>query len=259
MALPTRDELLAHVEFRFRELAPDAPVKLDPDNPAHTTMIRQWHQAHHEMLAKLTDQVFFGYYPDAPKQLDPAKPDDATFIEYWKDIAEQIDGRPGRYDWSHGSIVATIPDQTGGDGPAAVQTDDGAEQEEIEMPLQDGSIKFEEQVGRIRMLMDMYADAVAATPLAAKLIDHTWRQVDALRALVKDGTFNNYDHWWRSSVYSETIYDEDDRTEELAFVRDLTLEAKIDRTTGVLDTHLAGWATDFKKHDTFGRVSMATA
>ena len=108
-------------------------------------------------------------------------------------------------------------------------------------------------------MMDFYAEAVAATPLAAKLIDHTWKQVDALRALVHDGTFNTFDHWWRSSAYSETIYDEDDRTEELAFVRDLTLEAKIDRTTGVVNTHLAGWATDFKKHDTFGRVSMATA
>ena len=56
----------------------------------------------------------------------------------------------------------------------------------------------------------------------------------------------------------QVVYDEDDRTEELAFVRDLTLAAKIDRTTGVLDTHLAGRATDFKKHNTFGRVSMAT-
>jgi len=45
-------------------------------------------------------------------------------------------------------------------------------------------------------------------------------------------------------------YDEDDRNEQLAFVRDITLEAKIDRTTGVLDIHLAGWATDFRTHTT---------
>jgi hypothetical protein len=209
------------------------------------------------MLSKLTDEVFFGYYPDAPKQLDPADADQATYIEYWKDIAEQIDGRPGRYDWSHGSVVATIP-ATAGTQAADTAPDTGTEDEEIEMPLQDGSVKFEEQVGYVRTMMDFYAEAVAATPLAAKLIDHTWKQVEALRGLVKDGTFNGYDHWWRSSTYSETIYDEDDRTEELAFVRDLTLEAKIDRTTGVLDTHLAGWATDFKKHNTFGRTSLAT-
>ena len=266
MALPTRDELLAHVELRFYELAPDAPIKLDPNNPAHQTMIRQWHQAHHEMLSQLTDKVFFGYYPDAPKQLDPADADQATYIEYWKDIAEQIDGRPGRYDWSHGSLVGSVPSAdtpTASTSTASTSTDTpadaGAEQEEIEMPLQDGSVKLEEQIGYVRTMMNFYAEAVAATPLAAKLIDHTWKQVEALRALVKDGTFNTYDHWWRSSAYSETIYDEDDRTEELAFVRDLTLEAKIDRTTGVLETHLAGWATDFKKHETFGRVSLANA
>ena len=253
MALPTREELLSHVEFRFRELAPDAPVRLDPNEPSHQAMIRQWHQAHHEVLSKFTDETFFGYYPDAPARLDPADPGHATYIEYWKDIAEQIDGRPGRYDWSHGSIVATIPATA-----PTTQDDPGADEEEIEIPVQDGSVRFEERVGNVRMLMDLYAEAVTATPLAAKLIDHTWKQVDALRGLVRDGTFATYDHWWRSTSYSEVLYDEDDRTEELAFVRDLTLEAKIDRTTGVLDTHLAGWATDFKKHNTFGRVSMAT-
>jgi hypothetical protein len=254
MALPTREELLSHVEFRFYELAPDAPVKLDPNNPSHQTMIRQWHQAHHEVLSKLTDTTFFGYYPDAPKRLDPADPEHATYIEYWNDIAEQIDGRPGKYDWSHGSIVATIP--TVEEQQAAAE----AEQQEIDIPVQDGSLQFEEQVGRVRMLMDLYADAVAATPLAAKLIDHTWKQVDALRGLVRDGTFATYSHWWRSAAYSEVLYDEDDRGEELAYVRDLTLEAKIDRDTGVLDTHLSGWAKDFKKHDSmFGRTSMANA
>ena len=257
MALPTREELLSHVEFRFYELAPDAPVKLDPNNPSHQTMIRQWHQAHHEVLSKLTDTAFFGYYPDAPKRLDPADPEHATYIEYWNDIAEQIDGRPGKYDWSHGSIVATIPAVQ---HPQADAADSGAEQEEIDIPVQDGSLRFEEQVGRVRLLMDLYAEAVAATPLAAKLIDHTWKQVDALRGLVRDGTFATYSHWWRSAAYSEVLYDEDDRGEELAFVRDLTLEAKIDRNSGELNTHLSGWAKDFKKHDGFfGRASMANA
>ena len=96
MALPTRDEMLSHVELRFRELTPDAPVRLDPNDPTHAAMIRQWHQAHREVLSKLTNEAFFGYYPQAPSWLDPANPEHATFIEYWKDIAEQIDGRPGR-------------------------------------------------------------------------------------------------------------------------------------------------------------------
>ena len=117
MALPTREELLAHVEFRFRELAPEAPVSLDPSNPAHATMIRQWHQAHHEMLSKLTDEAFFGFFPQAPARLDPASPEHATFIEYWNDIAAQIDGRSGRYNWSNAPAAAAT---------ANVEADSGA-------------------------------------------------------------------------------------------------------------------------------------
>jgi len=52
------------------------------------------------------------------------------------------------------------------------------------------------------------------------------------------------------------LYDEDDSNEQIAFVRDLTLEAKIDRGTGSLDTHLAGWASDLRNHNYFGRESM---
>jgi hypothetical protein len=252
MTLPTREEFLSHVEFRFRELAPDAPVRLDPNDLSHQTMIRQWHEAHREVLSKMTDEAFFSFFPQAPAQLDPANSDHATHIEYWKDIASQINsGRPGRYDWSQ-AVVAQA-------SAATAVEEEPHEEEQIEIPLQDGSVRFEERIGNIRMLMDLYAEAVAATPLAAELTSHTWTQVDALRGLVRDGTFQTYDHWWRSASYSKVIYDEQDRTEELAFVRDLTLEAKIDRETGALDVHLAGWATDFRKHNTFGRVSMANA
>jgi hypothetical protein len=86
------------------------------------------------------------------------------------------------------------------------------EENEIEMPSQDGSVQLEERIAAVRVLMEAYAEAVAATPLAAKLIDHTWKQVDALRGLVRDGTFATYDHWWRSSSYSEVLYDDDDRS-----------------------------------------------
>ena len=249
MALPTRDELLAHVEFRFRELAPDAPIKLDPNDPAHQTMIRQWHQAHHEMLSKLTDEVFFWYYSRAPKPLDPANAEHATYIEYWKDIAEQIDGRPGATTGRTAASSTTSATAGTAGGASGVRA-----RKRSRCRSRTDRCSSRSSVGYVRTMMDFYAEAVAATPLAAKLIDHTWKQVEALRGSVKDGTFNSYDHWWRSSSYSEAIYDEDDRTEELAFVRDLTLEAKIDRTTACSITHLAGWATDFKKHNTFGRI-----
>jgi hypothetical protein len=117
-------------------------------------------------------------------------------------------------------------------------------------------VRFEERVASLHELLRPYVEAVVTTPLAAKLIEHTWHQVETLRGLVTDGTFQTYDHWWRSSPYSDTIYDEDDPNKQLAFVRDLTLEAKIDRTTGTLDLQLAGWATDFRTNHSWGRVSM---
>jgi len=61
----------------------------------------------------------------------------------------------------------------------------------------------------------------------------------------------------RSASFSEAIYDEENRDEQVAFVRELTLEAKFDRTTGVLDTHLSGWASDLKRKEGFGRESRA--
>jgi hypothetical protein len=244
MALPTHEELLTQVDVRFRELAPTAPAHLDPDDPSQAAMIQQWHQAHHEILSKLTDEVFFAHYPNAPAQLDPADPEHATYIEYWKDIATQIDGHAGRYDWSSAAASSAAADSS-------------ADAEEIEMPVQDGSVQLEERINYVHLLMENYSEAVAATPLAAKLTDHTWQQIEALRGLVRDGTFQTFDHWWRSQSYSEAIYDEDDHNEQVAFVRDLTLEAKIDRTTGALDLHLAGWASDLKTHNWFGRVSLA--
>jgi hypothetical protein len=241
MALPTRDEMLAQVDVRFRELAPGAPATLNTDDPSQATMIQQWHQAHHEVLSKLTDEAFFSVYPNAPEHLDPAQADHGAYIDYWNDIAAQIDGKPGRYDWS--SATVADPSLSGA--------------EEIEMPAQDGSVQLEDRIQYVLMHMELYANAVAATTLGPKVSIHTVKQIEALRALVRDGTFQTYDHWWRSPSFSEVLYDEEDRNEELAFVRDLTLEAKIERATGVLDTHLAGWATDFKRSTSFGRVSRA--
>jgi len=240
MPLPTRDEMLAQVDARFRELAPTAPLHLNTEDPSQATMIQQWHQAHHEVLSKMTDDTFFAFYPQAPARLDPADPTHGAYIEYWNDIAAQIDsGHPGKYDWSS--------------EPAAAAT---VEAEETEKPAQDGSVQLDDRISYVLMQMELYAEAVAATTLGAKVAIHTAHQIEALRGLVRDGTFATYDHWWRSPSYSEVLYDQDSN-EEVAFVRDLTLEAKIDRTTGVLDLHLAGWATDFKTSTSFGRVSLA--
>jgi len=236
MALPTRDELLRNVDARFRERVPTAPAKLDPNDTSQAELIDIWWETYHEVLSKMTDESFFAFFPDAPEHLDPADPKQADLVAYWKDIAAQISGEPGRHNWSN----AAVP---------------GAESEEIEMPVQDGSAQLEDRIGYIRIEMENYARAVVMTVLGAKVVTHTTAQIDKLRDLVRDGTFQRYDHWWRSESFSETVYDESGSNQEVAFVRDLTLEAKIDRSTGVLDAQLSGWATDFVRDTHYGHVS----
>src|SRR5262245_17435714 len=161
MNLPTREELLTNVDKHFRELVPDAPTHLDPNNPSHEAMIKKWWEAHHTVLSSMTDDAFFAYFPNAPDRLDPGKSSDATLIEYWNDIAKQINGEQGKYDWSK----ADVPEV----------------QEEIEMPVQDGSIQLQERIDYVLLLMKSYAEAVGATPLGPKVIDHTMKQIDMLR------------------------------------------------------------------------------
>jgi hypothetical protein len=242
MALPTRDELLTKIDARFRELHPTAPVRLDPNDSSHAEMIDQWWEVYHEVLSKMTDEAFFTFFPHAPAQLDPNDSSQADLVDYWKDIAAQISGEQGRHNWSSANAISE---------PGEI------EMEPVERPAQDGSVQLQGRIDYVHILMENYADAVAATTLGPKVLTHSVAQIEALRGLVRDGTFTTYDHWWRSPSYSEALYDEEDRNEQVAFVRDLTLEAKIDRATGVLDLHLAGWATDFRKSTSFGRVSLA--
>ena len=221
---------------------PTAPARLDPNDSSHAEMIQLWWEVHHEVLSKMTDEAFFTFFPHAPSQLDPADSNQATLVEYWKDIAAQISGEPGRHNWAGATPISE---------PGEIET----EPIETARPRRFGATRGPDPIRPD--LMEPMPNAVGATPLGPKVLTHTMQQIETLRGLVRDGTFSTYDHWWRSPSFSEVLYDADDRNEELAFVRDLTLEAKIDRTTGVLDTHLAGWATDFKKSTSFGRVSRA--
>jgi len=235
MALPTRDELLTNVDARFRERVPSAPAKLDPSDASHAEMIDIWWEVYHQVLSQMTDDTFFSFFPNAPDKLDPNDSNQALLVEYWKDIAAQISGEPGHHNWANATVAN--------------------ESEEIEMPAQDGSVQLEERIGYALILMEEFAKAVGATALGPKVVTHTMKQIESLRELVRDGTFQRYDHWWRSESFAETIYDEGGSHEEIAFVRDLTLEAKIDRKDGVLDIRLSGWATDFRRDTSFGRVS----
>src|SRR3954447_7328664 len=235
MALPTRDELLTSVDTAFRQRVPRAPAKLDPNDESHAEMIDIWWETYHAVLSKMTDEAFFTFFPAAPDQLDPNDSNQALLVEYWKDIAAQISGEAGHHNWSNATVAN--------------------DSEEIEMPAQDGSAHLQDRIGYVLILMEEYAKAVGATALGPKVITHTMAQIDKLRELVREGTFQHYDHWWRSESFAETLYDDGGSNEEIAFVRDLTLEAKIDRTDGTLDIRLSGWATDFRHGGSFGRVS----
>jgi hypothetical protein len=171
-------------------------------------------------------------------------------IEYWNDIAGQIrDGTPGKYNWSG------TPDTSS--TTAAVDSADAVYNEEPDKPAQDGSVGLESGIEYVRVLLNAYVEVLAGTPLAAAATDHVNKQIETLRGLVKDGTFTTYSLWWRSPELHKFAYEDDDPSkEQLASIKDLTLEAKIDRKTGVLETHLAGWANN-KSGNFFGRMSRA--
>jgi hypothetical protein len=249
MTIPSRADFLAEVDKQFRAHVPGAPQHVEPENPAHAGMIQRWRDIHNEVLYAWTDSVFFSYLPGAPKRLDPSNPEHSTMIEYWNDIAGQIrDGTPGRYNWSGTPDTSTA--STSADSAVSGN-------EESDTPAQDGSVNLERGIEYVHTLLKLYVEILDGTPLAAKATDHVNKQIDTLRGLVKDGTFKTYSLWWRSPEFADTAWvDDDPMKEQLASIKDLTLEAKIDRKTGELDTHLAGWANN-KSGDWFGRMSRA--
>lgn len=154
-------------------------------------------------------------------------------IECWNDIAAQMrDGTPGKHDWSGSPAAAT-----------AVVDEAEIEMEESNTPAQDGSVGLERSIEYVQALLRQYVGVLDGTELAAAATDHVNHQIATLRGLVKYGTFKTYSLWWRSPEFDKSAYVDDDVMKgELASIKDLTLEAKINRKTGELDTHLAGWA-----------------
>ncbi|MGI8993335.1 MAG: hypothetical protein ACR2FP_03435 [Nocardioidaceae bacterium] len=99
MSLPTRDQLHEEVDRRFADQFPDAPTRLDPDDPDQASWIDSWLAIRDEILNDWVDEVFARFFPGAGK-LDPDDPADSTLIDYWIDIRDQIrDGSPGQWSW----------------------------------------------------------------------------------------------------------------------------------------------------------------
>jgi hypothetical protein len=105
MTVPTRTELHAEVDRQFRERHPEAPEKLEKDDPGHASLVEAWLEIRDTVVNEWTDKVFFEYFPTAGK-LDPDDPGDAQLIEYWLDIRNQIrDDATPRYNWADPDAV----------------------------------------------------------------------------------------------------------------------------------------------------------
>lgn len=99
MTIPTQAQLYEEVDRRFAAQHPDAPQRLDPDDPNQQQWVQEWLQIRDQTLNEWTDYVFYEFFPDAHK-LDPSNPADADLIEYWKDIEHQIcTTETGRWSW----------------------------------------------------------------------------------------------------------------------------------------------------------------
>jgi hypothetical protein len=120
-------------------------------------------------------------------------------------------------------------------------------------------VHLEQAIEHVKVLAEEFAKPVIMTELGWKVIQHTGQQIEVLRGLVRDGTFRTYDHWWRSASLNDAVWDDDDKDKQVAWVRDLSLEAKIDRTTGVLDTYLTGWTRNLLTDEAFLRVNPASS
>jgi hypothetical protein len=99
MAIPTQAQLYEEVDRRFAAEHPDAPTRLDPDDPNQQQWVHQWLHIRDETANEWTNHVFFENFPYAGK-LDPGNPADADMINYWNDIHHQMTtGEQGHFNW----------------------------------------------------------------------------------------------------------------------------------------------------------------
>ena len=100
MALPTREQVNQAVDEQFFQQHPDAPRKLDPNDPTQAELVASWLALRDQLLNEWTDQYFFSFYPSAPARLNDNDPADHDLIEFWNDIHHQLlTGEAGRWSW----------------------------------------------------------------------------------------------------------------------------------------------------------------
>ena len=168
MALPTHDEMLAKVDVRFRELAPTAPPHLDPNDPSHTAMIQQWHQAHHEVLSTLTNEAYFSHFRTPRLRL--IRRSRARTIHRVLERHRRSDRR-------------ALPGDTTGRTRLSRSRMRAHRPRRKRSRCRSRTVRCDSKQNIVLLCTRAtpFVEAVAAPPLAAKLIDHTWQQVEAAR------------------------------------------------------------------------------
>jgi len=101
MALPSREFVMKQVDDNFALQHPEAPKKLNPNDPAQAHWVQAWNAEYAEELNWIVDTHFRRFFPDAPRHLDPNDPSQATLIEYWHDIRAGIETGTSQWNWSH--------------------------------------------------------------------------------------------------------------------------------------------------------------
>jgi hypothetical protein len=115
MALPSREFLISEVDREFALQHPEAPHRLNPNDPSQSHLVEQWNAMYREFLNRMVDSHFFRFFPDAPQHLDPSDPSQATLIAYWNDLRDAIEKGTSQYNWDnppHSTDAGSAPTGT---------------------------------------------------------------------------------------------------------------------------------------------------
>jgi len=145
MAVPSREFLISEVDREFALQHPEAPRRLNANDPSQAHLVEQWNAMYHEFLSAMVDSHFFRFFPNAPRQLDPNDPSQSTLVEYWNDLRSAIETGTSQYDWSNEPKTADPADANpaatpAATTPAAPHTDPG-QKPELHVHLNESQFK----------------------------------------------------------------------------------------------------------------------
>lgn len=116
MPVPTREQLNEETDRLFRSFLPDAPERLDPNDPDQAGYVENWIAIRDGLLDDWTDAAFSEIFPGrARATLDPADQATPQLTAYWHDIRVEILEGAGQYDWRSNPPADPAAAPAGGD------------------------------------------------------------------------------------------------------------------------------------------------